>query len=241
MPDRIDLEEVSFAYGAVPLLRAITLTINKGEIVVIGGRSGQGMSTLLELCAGLLKPLSGRVLWDGREIAALPKEGLLLLRQTIGYVFQVHALISNLLVFDNIALPLRNRPGAKEDDIGRRVRAEMETLRITGIDSRYPEALSAYECKAVALARALVGDPAFLILDAPLSGIDPAAAERLLAVIEKRWREQAMAVIMMSHDLSVWPHLPARRMILDNGTLAPCRGEPAGGAGNNDGKERHHL
>ena len=197
------------------------------------------MSTLLELCAGLLKPLSGRVLWDGRDIAALPKEELLHLRQSIGYLFQLHALISNFSVFDNIALPLRNRPGAQEEEIRRRVRAEMDGLRLFDIDRRYPEALSVYQCRAVALARALVGDPDLLILDSPFSGVDPAAAQGLLDIIEKRWRERAMAIIMMNHDCSVWPHLPARRIILDSRKLAPCPRETAGNAGNNGSKERH--
>jgi ABC-type transporter Mla maintaining outer membrane lipid asymmetry ATPase subunit MlaF len=241
MPDSIELREVSFARGTAVVLDGVSLTINRGDIVVIGGRSGQGLSTLAELCAGLLRPLSGKVLWDERDIAALPREQLLRLRQSIGYVFQVHALISNFSAFDNIALPLRNRPGAKEEEVRRRVRAEMEVLGISSIDSRYPEALSVYECRAAALARALVGDPVLLILDTPLAGIDPAGAQRYLERIEKQWRERATTVIMMTYNLSVWPHLPVRRMVIDKWTLAPCRAQTAAGAGTTSGKERHRL
>ncbi len=232
MRDRIDLEAVSFAWGAAPpVLRGVTLTVRRGEIVIIGGRSGSGKSSLLELCAGLIKPTSGKVLWDGNDIAALPKEELFRARQSIGYVFQVHALISNFTVFDNLALPLRNRGGLNGEAIMKRVRAEMENLMLSsGIDCRYPEALSAYECKAAALCRALIGDPTLLILDEPLSGLDPAAAERFLSVIEQRWKERTMAVIMMNYDLSVLPHLPARRMVLDGGKLAPYQDEFPGGA-----------
>jgi ABC-type transporter Mla maintaining outer membrane lipid asymmetry ATPase subunit MlaF len=232
MRDRIDLEEVSFGWGAAPpVLRGINLTVRRGEIVIIGGRSGTGKSSLLELCAGLIKPTSGKVLWDGTDIAALPKGELLRARQSIGYMFQVHALISNFTVFDNLALPLRSRPGISGDAIGRRIRTEMENLMLSsGIDSRYPEALSAYECKAVALCRALIGDPTLLILDEPLSGLDPEAIKKFISVIEQRWKERAMAVIMMTHHLSVLPHLPARRMVLDERKLAPCQDETPGSA-----------
>jgi len=232
MRDRIDLEAVSFAWGAAPpVLCGVSLTVQRGEIVIICGRSGSGKSSLLELCAGLIRPTAGRVLWDGIDCAALPKEELLRARQSIGYMFQVHALIANFTVFDNIALPLRNRGGFSADAIAKRVRTEMENLMLSsGIDNRYPEALSAYECKAAALCRALIGDPALLILDEPFAGLDAASKNKFLSIIEQRWKERKMAVIMINHDLSVLPHLPARRMVLDGGTVAPCRDAVHGGA-----------
>jgi ABC-type transporter Mla maintaining outer membrane lipid asymmetry ATPase subunit MlaF len=223
MRDRIDLEAVSLAWDAAPpVLREVTLTVRRGEVVIICGRSGSGKSSLLELCAGLIRPTSGGVLWDGKDIAALSKEELFRARQSIGYMFQVHALISNFTVIDNLALPLRNRGGLAGDAIMKRVRAEMETLALSSvIDYRFPEALSAYECRAVALGRALINDPALLLLDEPLSGLDPAAAKSFLDVIERRWRERTMAVVMVTNDLSVLPRLPARRMVLEGGRLTP--------------------
>jgi ABC-type transporter Mla maintaining outer membrane lipid asymmetry ATPase subunit MlaF len=232
MRDRIDLEAVSFAWGAAPpVLCGVDLTVRKGEIVIICGRSGSGKSSLLELCAGLIRPTAGRVLWDGTDCASMTKEDLLRARQSIGYMFQVHALIANFTVFDNCALPLRTRGGMSADTIAKRVRTEMDNLMLSsGIDNRYPEALSVYECKAVALCRALIGDPELLILDEPLAGLDAAAIKRFCSVIEQRWQERAMAVIMTNQDLSVLPHLTARRMVLDNRTVAPCRDAVRGGA-----------
>ena len=185
MLDRIDCEAVSFCVDAAPpVLRAVTLTVRRGEMVIVSGRSGSGKSLFLELCAGLVVPTSGRVLWDGKDIAALSKEELFRARQSMGYMFQVHALISNFTVIDNLALPLRNRGGQDIRAIMKRVRAEMENLMLSsGLDYRFPEALSSFERRAAALARALIGDPAMLILDEPLSGLEPAAAEKFCEVI----------------------------------------------------------
>jgi ABC-type transporter Mla maintaining outer membrane lipid asymmetry ATPase subunit MlaF len=226
MLDRIDCEKVSFRVDAAPpVLREVTLTVRRGEIVIISGRSGSGKSLLLELCAGLVVPTSGRVLWDGKEIAALSKAELFRARQSMGYMFQVHALISNFTVIDNLALPLRNRDGFDGGAIMKRVRAEMENLMLSpGIDYRFPEALSSYERRAAALARALINDPAMLILDEPLAGLEPAAAEKFCGVIERRWQERAMAVVMVSHDFPVLRHFPARRMVIEEGTLLPFQG-----------------
>jgi ABC-type transporter Mla maintaining outer membrane lipid asymmetry ATPase subunit MlaF len=241
MPDKIALESVMLRYGAEPVLNRVSLTINKGEILIIGGRSGQGKSSLLEVCAGLVRPNAGRVLWDACDIATLTKEELLRSRRrSLGYLFQIHALISNFTAFNNIALPLRGIPELSEAAIGKRVHEAMEHLALFGADDKYPEALSAYECKAAALARALITDPSMLILDEPLSGIDPAESVRLLAFIEKHFRERGVAILMMSHQFSVWPELPVKHMMLKKGTLVPFPGENSC-AGTVDNKERLRL
>lgn len=226
MLDRIDCEAVSFRSGeAPPVLREVSLTVRHGDFVIISGTSGSGKSLLLELCAGLVAPTSGRVLWDGKDIAALSKEEIFLARQSMGYLFQVHALISNFTVIDNLALPLRNRGVLDSGAIMKRVRAEMENLMLSSaIDYRFPEALSSYERRAAALARALINDPAMLILDEPFAGLEPAAAAGFCEVIERRWQERTMAVVMVSHDFPVLHHLPARRLVIEKGTLLPFQG-----------------
>jgi ABC-type transporter Mla maintaining outer membrane lipid asymmetry ATPase subunit MlaF len=226
MLDRIDLEAVSFAWGSAPLLlHEITCTVRQGECIVISGQSGSGKSCLLELCAGLIRPASGRVLWNGCDIAALPKNGLLRSRQSIGYMFQVHALISNFTVVDNLALPLRNRGGLDGPAIMKKVRSTMETLSLSPASAnRFPEALSMYECKAAALGRALISDPTLLILDEPLAGLDQAAKMKFIDIIIRQWKEKPMAVILTGHDFPDLPGVPVRRLALENGKLIPHHG-----------------
>ena len=121
MCSKLELKNVSFKYGNVPVLHEVNLQVMPGEVVVVGGRSGQGKSTLLEICAGLLKPLSGNVLWDDLDISSFSKYNMYHRRKSIGYVFQVHALISNHTVFDNVALPLRCNSDLSDSQIRKRV------------------------------------------------------------------------------------------------------------------------
>jgi phospholipid/cholesterol/gamma-HCH transport system ATP-binding protein len=228
MPDKIELKGVTFTYGPMPVLRNLSISVNRGEIVLIGARSGHGMSTLLEIFVALLHPVTGTVLWDGHNCAEMSKARLLQVRQSIGFMFQNGALISNYNVFDNIALPLRNRARLSAEEIERRVRYEMENLMLVDIDTSFPEALSVFQCKAAALARALVSEPDMLLLDDPVSGMDRQAARGLLNIIEQRWKKQRMGIIMISHNLDPWPHLPVRRFTLESGTLSPVAPDSTG-------------
>jgi phospholipid/cholesterol/gamma-HCH transport system ATP-binding protein len=228
MPDKIELKEVTFAYGPMPVLRNLSISVERGEIVLIGGRSGHGMSTLLEICVALLHPKTGNVLWDGNDCAEMSKERLLQVRQSIGFMFQNGALISNHTVFDNIALPIRNRARLSAEAVEQRVRYEMENLMLVNVDTSYPEALSVFQCKAVALARALIGEPDMLLLDDPVGGMDMQAARGLLNIIEQRWKKKRMGIIMITHDLDPWPHLPVRRFTLESGALSPYTPDMAG-------------
>jgi len=222
MPVKIEMVDVVFSWDVMPLLRKVNLAVSKGEVVIIGGKSGHGTSTLLELMVGLETPKSGRVLWDGVDITSLSDAELMLRRQQIGYVFQSGALISNFTAFDNIALPLRNRGDLPEGEIKNTVRAVMEEIGLFNVDTRFPEALSEWQCRAVAVARALAGVPDVLFLDEPVGGIDQETAGGILNVIEKHWKVRGMAIVMISHELSIWPHIAAQRLTLDNGKLFPA-------------------
>jgi ABC-type ATPase involved in cell division len=142
----------------------------------------------------------------------------------MGYVFQAHALISNHSAFDNIALPLR----CGEADLGtaatgKRVRALMDELGISrDIERRFPEALSAAQLKCVAVARALITEPAFLILDEPFSGVDPVTANMIAGVLHGRWKRDGMSILMAAHSFGAWPEHGAQRFMLKGGRLEPA-------------------
>lgn len=219
MPSKIAMVDVVFSWETQPLLRKVNLSFSRGEVVIIGGKSGHGTSTLMELLVGLCKPQSGSVLWDGVDINRLSLGDLMALRRKIGYVFQSGALISNFTAFDNIALPLRNTGSMAESGIRAAVHAIMEELMLFNIDTRFPEALSEWQSRAVAVARALVTAPDMLFLDEPVGGVDQETGQGILNVIEKHWKERGMAIVMISHELSVWPQMEAQRLTLDSGKL----------------------
>lgn len=210
MSIKLELQGVTCYQGNFPVLRKINLTIGKGEVAVIGGNSGQGKTTLLETCAGLVMPSSGKVLWDGIDINSYKYDELLKQRQRIGFVFQIPALITNFTIFENIALPLRALKRYTEDEVYSRVRSRMEELGLFNIESRYPETLSSVQLKTVAVARALICEPQMLLLDEPLSGIDMQNAAGILNVILDYHKRHGSTVVLTSHTADVWPENSAK-------------------------------
>jgi len=224
MSFKLELRKVSYRHGENTILDSVDLTVPPGGVTIVGGRSGSGKSTLLELCAGLIRPNGGSVLWDGDDITDASRYELYGRRRSMGYVFQGHALISNHSAFDNIALPLKC--GGTElgsDVIEKRVRSLMDGLGIgRDIEKRFPEALSAAQLRCVAVARALVNDPAFLILDEPFSGVDPVTANMIAGVLHGRWKSGGMSILMATHSLGAWPEHNAQRFMLGGGRLEPA-------------------
>jgi len=219
MSYKLELQDVSFKHKGGAVLSGVNLRAMPGEVVSFGGSSGGGKSALLEICAGLLKPSGGSVLWDGEDICGWSKYELYDRRKNIGYMFQTSALISNHSVFDNIALPLRCGSDLKVTAIKDRVMLMMERLSICGIEKAFPESLSAAQLKCAALARALISEPELLLLDEPLSGVDPQTAQYVIDVIYKEWQKRKMCIIMASHSLSAWPQWSGGRFVLNGGSL----------------------
>jgi ABC-type transporter Mla maintaining outer membrane lipid asymmetry ATPase subunit MlaF len=202
--------------------------VEPGGVLLFGGRSGCGKSSLLEICAGLVRPSAGSVLWDGDVISDMSKYELYGKRKCLGYVFQVNALISNHSVFDNIALPLKCGASLSGAEIREKVKAQMDELEISGkIDKKFPEALSAAQLRSVALARALISSPKLLILDEPMSCVDPFTASMIINVLHKRWKRDGMTVIMAAHSINAWPEWDAGRYMLKDGRLEPAAAEGA--------------
>jgi ABC-type transporter Mla maintaining outer membrane lipid asymmetry ATPase subunit MlaF len=223
MSCKIEIRGVSFRRGQNIILDGVDLAVEPGGVAIFGGRSGSGKSALIEICAGLLAPSAGSVLWDGEAVTGMPKYDLYARRKSVGYVFQVHALISNHTVLDNIALPLKCGADLGNKEITERVRSMMRELNISpDIERRFPEALSAAQLRSVALARALINDPKLLLLDEPFSGVDPFTVDSIIGALHKRWKKGGMSVIMAAHSLSAWPEWGAKRFMLKNGRLEPA-------------------
>ena len=225
MPVRFEAEHLHWSSRGFPLLRGVSFVVEAGEILVIGGRSGSGRSTLLEIAAGLKRPLSGRVLWDDVDIAAMSRKELLAARERIGFLFQRHALIANYSIFENIALPLRIRGTLTEREVGLRVHAVMEEVALFDVERLFPESLSNGQLRSAALARALSTDPEMLFLDEPLSGIDPQTASGIRAVLADGQRRKPRTVITVSHDVNLWTPLHSRITVLSDGKLVAMHDE----------------
>lgn len=223
MPKSLTIRHVGLTYFGRRLLRDIDLELAPGEVVALAGRSGEGKSVLLELCAGMLAPDSGEVLWDGESLVGFSRSRLYDSRRRVGYMFQKHALISNMAIADNIALPLRYHSNLSERQIAVRVKQQMEECGLFNVDRKFPEMLSVGELRSAALARALIMDPEMLLLDDPTGGVDQITENGIANVLADRVQQHRPTVLMATSSVMTMKALGARVLVLDRGRLSSLR------------------
>jgi thiamine transport system ATP-binding protein len=191
---RLDLREVSVAFGGRVVLDRVSLTLRAGEIVALLGPSGSGKSTLLRVIAGLLAPASGSVVVDGVDVTGLPAH-----RRGIGMVFQDEQLFPHRDVARNIEFGLR-MAGMRRDERHRRVHELLDLIGMAGFERRDVTSLSGGEAKRVALARSLAPRPRVLLLDEPLTGLDAVLRTRIGDDIATTLRRAGTTALLVTHD-----------------------------------------
>lgn len=201
----IEFIEVCKAFGErskrTVVLDKVSFSIPKGETTVIAGGSGQGKSVILKLILGLLRPDSGQVLVGNRDITMLGYKSLQEVRMRFGVLFQGSALFDSLTVFENVALPLRERTDQPDEEIDRRVAATLEQLGLTGHDDKFPAQLSGGMKKRVGLARALQLDPEIVLFDEPTTGLDPVMTKEIYELFTTTQQRLGYTAVIVSHDI----------------------------------------
>ena len=201
---------------SVGVLREVDLQMKAGETVAVVGPSGSGKSTILNVIGALDQPDSGQVLVEGREVTALrPEEVAAYRNKTVGFVFQLHHLLPQCTVLENVLVP--TLAGPKRDA---RPRAE-SLLASVGLSHRLnhrPGQLSGGERQRVAVARALINEPRLLLADEPTGALDRAAAEKLIELLLELNRTQGVAIIMVTHARELAQRM-ARTLTLTDGQL----------------------
>ncbi len=216
--------------GEKPSIDGVTLALRKGEFAFLTGPSGAGKSTLMRLVVAAERPTSGKVLVLGRDVSRTSARQVPYLRRAMGVVFQDFKLLTHRTAAENIAAPLEVR-GVPRSEVRRRVEKALRGVGLELKGDKFPPALSGGEQQRVAVARALVGDPALLLADEPTGNLDP---ERTLEVMELLHAAHARGttVLVATHDRSLLERFTRRVIALDAGRvvsdgLGLPRGAPA--------------
>jgi len=216
MTDEVALRvrDLAIRFGDQAGLEGVSLEVGAGERFVIVGASGAGKTTLLRAVAGLAPVAAGRVEVAGRDVTALPPE-----RRDAVYLHQTPVLFPHLSVFENVAFPLRVRRAAGAL-VAERVREVLAAVRLDGFGARMPRTLSGGQRHRVALARAIAARPALLLLDEPLSSLDPSLRDDVREAIVSIQREYRPALVLVTHDLDEAGLLADRIAILNDRRVA---------------------
>jgi phospholipid/cholesterol/gamma-HCH transport system ATP-binding protein len=197
----IELSNVSIGLGDEVILRPISMHIPRGRLVAITGPSGSGKSTLLKIAAGLLQPDTGSVTIEGIDIFNTSRKTVYELRKQFAFVFQDGALISNLSLYNNLALPLRYHYRLKDSEIEGRVMAILEEFGLGNEKELLPAQLSIGQRKLASFARGLIMEPKLIFVDEPVSGIDAITLNKMIDKILPLRDDPDVTVIMVSHNL----------------------------------------
>lgn len=218
---------LTYADGDATLvaLDEVSLTVKPGELVAVVGPSGSGKSSLLAVAGTLLRPDSGQVIVDGTDACGLSdRERTALRRERIGIVFQQANLIASLTALEQL-LAVDHMRGGGSDRISGRAAGLLRAVGLTGKEDRRPHQLSGGERQRVNIARALMGEPAVLLVDEPTSALDHARGSEIMRLLAELTEERAVATLLVTHDMGQIGH--AHRVTeMDDGRLSERRAGP---------------
>ncbi len=198
---------------AAPVLSGLSLDVAGGEVLALLGPSGSGKTTVLRTVAGFETPDRGRILLGGEDVTRLPPE-----RRNFGMVFQHYALFPHLSVGGNVAFGLETR-GLGKDAMARRVEESLALVDLPGYAARRVGEISGGQQQRVALARALAPEPRILLLDEPLSNLDPALRERTRRELRRAIERVSITTLLVTHEQEEAFHLGDRVAVLYRGVL----------------------
>jgi phospholipid/cholesterol/gamma-HCH transport system ATP-binding protein len=200
-PPVIEFREVSLTFDEKQVLSRISFRVVQGETLFLLGVTGAGKSVLLKLVLGLIKPDSGQVLVQGRDLTPLPEEELDPFRRRMGIVFQEGALFDSLSVYENVAYRLREDGLIPEEEIERRVREVLRFVEMEEAIDKIPSELSGGMRRRVAIARAIISEPEIMLYDSPTAGLDPVTSHTITIQIAKLRDVQHVTSLVVTHRL----------------------------------------
>ncbi|MCC2638320.1 MAG: transporter ATP-binding protein [Moraxellaceae bacterium] len=197
----VEIRNLVFHRGKRAIFDGVNVDIARGKVTAIMGPSGCGKTTLLRFIGGQLRPDSGQVRVEGRNVPDLGREELFVTRRKMGMLFQSGALFTDLSVYENVAFPLRAHTRLSEDLIRELVLLKLEAVGLRGAESLMPAELSGGMNRRAALARAIALDPALIMYDEPFAGQDPIVMGVLVTLIRTLREALGLTSVIVSHDI----------------------------------------
>jgi phospholipid/cholesterol/gamma-HCH transport system ATP-binding protein len=219
-PIAVRVRDLVKSYDGSEVLKGLSLDIMRGQINVVIGGSGAGKSVFTRQLLRLEHPDSGQILVDGTDIVPLNDWQLVPIRKKFGMVFQFGALFDSMSVFDNVAFPLREHTKMNAAQVKERVMQRLEDLRVANAHEKLPGQISGGMQKRVALARALVLEPAILVYDEPTSGLDPVSSRRVDELIAETAQKYGVTSLVITHDMASVFKIANQVSLLHQGRIA---------------------
>ena len=198
---RIEVRDLTMAYGSTVIQRDLTFSVRRGSIFIIMGGSGCGKSTLLRHLVGLMEPARGEVCYDGVSFWEAEPEARAELMRRFGVLYQKGALWSSMTLSDNVALPLREFTALDGERIRELAALKLALVGLKGFEEFYPAEISGGMQKRAGLARAMALDPDILFFDEPSAGLDPISSRLLDDLILELRRSLGATVVVVTHEL----------------------------------------
>ena len=219
MTKMIDIQHLKKTFGKNEVLKDISAEVDKGQVICIIGPSGSGKSTFLRCLNVLERPTTGKIVFDGTDLASL-KDGKELdqLREKMGMVFQNFNLFPNMNVIENIKLAPMKVKGVSEAQAEKTGLALLEKVGLADRAKQFPASLSGGQQQRVAIARALAMDPEVMLFDEPTSALDLEMVGEVLEVM-KQLAEEGMTMIVVTHEMGFAREVATRVLFMDDGRV----------------------
>jgi phospholipid/cholesterol/gamma-HCH transport system ATP-binding protein len=216
----VQISNLSKSFGSFTVLDNISIDIERGDNLVVFGRSGSGKSVLLKCTVGLLKPDSGTIKINDKAINKIPLKELNEVRKEIGFLFQGAALYDSMSVRENLQFPLKRHFDMTQKELDDKTISTLELVSLADSVDKMPSELSGGMRKRIGLARSIITDPKLMLYDEPTTGLDPISSKEISELIMNLQKKLSMTSIVVTHDLICAKIIANRVIFLRNGHIA---------------------